>query len=152
MPQDLTELGDDELGDLLNNLSQYCGYAEYQLALASVARDEAEARLDYISARVRIGIKANHAELRAEGEGKLTEKDKNDLVETEPRVVAARSESLYADASYHLIKVIRDKTQRDWETVSRRITQRGQEVERMRREANVSHVPTAARTFRRPGQ
>lgn len=145
MPQDLTSMDDDELGDLLNNLSQYCGYVETELSGSQTKLDTAKAQYDFLYARVRVGVKASV-------EGKMTDRDRTDLVITDPRIVTAQRNALYAEAVYRLTRNVRDQVQRNWDTVSRRITQRGQEVERMRRENNVAGVPSSARHFRRPGQ
>lgn len=147
MPIDITSLDDEKLGDLLSKLSTYIGFVDAKVTTASIASKAADARLDFVRARVRIGLKAMAAQL-----GRLTTKDKDDIIETDPRVVEARSEALYYESVYLLSRSILKKAERDWDTVSRRITQRGQEVERMKRESNLAGVPIAARTFRRPGQ
>jgi len=148
MPQDITSLDDNDLGDLLNNLSQYTGYVESELAQAQAKLDSAKAQFDFTYARVRIGVKMSM-------EGRLTDRDKTDLVVTDPRVVEAQARVLYSESVYRLTRTIREQAQRNWETVSRRITQRGQEVERMKREHNVAGItgpPQTGRFFRRPGQ
>ena len=146
MPQDLTSLDDDDLGDLLNNLSQYTGYVESELAQAQAKLDSAKAQFDFTYARVRIGVKSS-------AEGRITDRDKTDLVITDPRVVEAQARVLYSESIYRLTKTIRDQAQRNWETASRRITQRGQEVERMKREHNVGGIQAPhqqGRFFKRP--
>lgn len=143
MPPDITLLDDNGLGQLLNVVGQWCSYLDFQVARADSERMAAEASLTYIRARIRLALKAQN-----DGK-KLTVQDKNDKVDTDPRVVQATSQSMYAESIYKITKTIRDKAQLDWETVSRRITQRGQEVDRMRRESQVSNVPVAAaRAFR----
>lgn len=145
MPQDITSLDDNDLGDLLSKTSEYCGYVEAELAKAKTALNSATARLEFVKAKVRLQVKANAT-------GRLTNSDKNDLVTTDVDVVHAASVALYHEAIYDLTKTTCNRAQRNWETISRRITQRGQEVERMRRETNVAGVPAhASRTFRRPG-
>lgn len=144
MPQDLTSLDDDDLGDLLNNLSQYTGYVESELAQAQTKLDSAKAQFDFTYAKVRIGVKAA-------AEGRLTDRDKTDLVITDPRVVEAQASALYAEGIYRLTRTIREQAQRNWETVSRRITQRGQEVERMKRDHNVAGIQAPqGRFYKRP--
>lgn len=147
MPQDLTSLDDDELGDLLNNLSQYTGYVESELAQAQSKLDSAKAQYDYIYAGTRLKVKAA-------AEGRLTDRDKTDLVITNEKVREAQARVIYAECTYRLTRTIREQAQRNWETVSRRITQRGQEVERMKREHNVAGIQAPMRPggFRRPGQ
>lgn len=142
LPEDITSLDDEQLGDLLNNLSQLLSYLDFKLADAENQRNEAEAILKYVQARIRMAMKA-------EGK-KTTVGDKNDATNTDPRVVTAWGTSLCANHIYELTKALRNRAQSGWETVSRRITQRGQEVDRMRRESNIAGVPNAARVFRRP--
>jgi hypothetical protein len=110
-------------------------------------RDQSEKQLDFVKSRLRIGLKFD-----SEGK-KMAVKDKDDMVEVDPRVVDANAKFLYDNTVYSLTKVLRDKSQRDWETVSRRITQRGQAIDRARRDGNVGGAPSPAqlsRTFRRP--
>lgn len=145
MPQDLTSLDDDELGDLLNNLSQFTGYVESELAQAQAKLDSAKAQYEYIYAGTRLKVKAG-------SEGRLTDRDKTDLVVTHPSVRDAQAKVLYAESIYRLTRTIREQAQRNWETASRRITQRGQEVERMKREHSVAGIQMPqGRSFRRPG-
>lgn len=146
LPPDLTNLQDNQLGDLLNCYGQWAAFIDYRLACVDGERQSAESYLLYIQARIRIEIKA-----RA-GTEKRTVQDKNDIMETNQQVIEAKNKSLFWEATYRLTKSVRDGVQLAWETVSRRITQRGQEVDRMRRETNVAGtVATPARTFRRLG-
>jgi len=146
MPKDLTGLDDDELGDLLSNMSEYCGYIEEELSLAEAARNSAQAQVEFVKAKVRLQVKATAS-------GRMTERDKNDLVTVDPTVVEATSKSLYHEAIYDLTKKTLNRCQRNWDTISRRITQRGQQIERMKRESNVGGVPIIqSRQYRRPGQ
>jgi hypothetical protein len=133
LPADITALSDDELGDLLNNLSQYQAFVEFKLAEAELERDEAERQKEFIRARVRLNVKGS-------GE-RLTGPDKNDYVETDDRVLAAERKVLYTNGFYDMLKVVRNNVQKNWETVSRRITQRGQAIERQVRGNNVNNVP-----------
>jgi hypothetical protein len=73
-------------------------------------------------------------------------------MQTDPRVVDAQSKALYYEAIYRLTKAAMKNAQRNWDTISRRITQRGQAIERMKREQNVGSIPVQARAFRRPNQ
>jgi hypothetical protein len=147
MPDQITMIDDEALGNLLNNLSQWCGFLEVEYAKARTQRDQASAMLDFVKARVRIGLKTDPETGR-----KMTVSDKNDLVETDERVIDATSQMLYIETVYSLTKVLYDKAQRDWETASRRITQRGQSIDRGRRENSVGGFqPGQGRSpFRRP--
>lgn len=132
MPQDITQLDDSALGSLLGRLSEYCGYVEAELAKAEVMRISALAVYDNIRAKVRQLYKNYNSDT------KLNAKDKDDLVEADPRVVEAKSKQLYTEAVHVLTKVILNKSQRDWDTVSRRITQRGQDMVRNQRGLNIN--------------
>lgn len=145
LPSDITSLDDNQLGYQLSLCAQWVGYIDYQLAHANGERQQAEAYLNYVQARIRLAIKARG------GEKKLTTKDKDDIMETNEEVIRAREKYMFWESTYQLTKSIRDNTQLAWETISRRITQRGQEVDRMRRENNVANVPVPGRTFMRPG-
>ena len=145
MPQDITSLEDDELGDLLNNLSQYCGYIDVELSIAQTKMDIAKSQYEHMYSNTRLRVKAA-------AEGKMTDRDRTDMVITNRNVVTAQAEMLYEETIYRLTRNIRDQVQRSWETVSRRITQRGQEIDRMKRENSVAGIPASGRTFRRPGQ
>lgn len=143
MPENITQLDDSQLGDLLNRQSNWCSFVDTELAKADANLAEAKARLDFIRSRVRIMLKVDG------DQKKLTNSDKDDLVNTDPRVVSSTSRALFCDAVYSLTRAIRERAQRNWETISRRITQRGQEIERMKRESNVGQAPLQhGRAFR----
>lgn len=145
MPMQITSLDDEQLGDLLNNLSRWCAYISEELEKGRADMTAAQAQLEFTEGSVRRTLRAD------EDSKKMTVQDKNDIVTTDPRVVTARARALYTDAVYTMTKTILNAAQRDWETVSRRITQRGQDIERMKRENNVAGIPTnTSRTFRRP--
>lgn len=146
MPAEITSLDDEQLGDLLNNLSVWCGYLDVELAKADASYREALKALEGLRANIRLRLKVDE-------EGKrLTGPDKDDRVESEPRVASATRREVYCYAIFRILRGVRDQAQKNWETVSRRITQRGQEISRMRREVNVAGVPVQGRTFvrRRP--
>ena len=134
LPPDITAVTDDQLGDLLNNLSQYLGFVEYKLAEAELSMTESNAKKEFIRARVRLNLKGS-------GE-KMTDKTKNDIVETDATVLSIEREVLYFTGYYDMLKVVRNNVHKNWETVSRRITQRGQAIERQMRGVNVGNIPT----------
>ncbi len=145
LPENLTSLDDNQLGYQLSVFAQWVGYIDYHLANVDGERQQANAFLTFVQARVRLAIKAKG------GEKKLTTKDKDDVTETNPEVIDAMQKQMFWESSYRLTKAVRDSVHLGWETISRRITQRGQEIERMRRESNVAGVPVAATAFRRRG-
>lgn len=145
MPDDITAMDDDELGDHLNKMSQYIGWVEHELALAQLKMETALAQYEYKYSRVRLHIKATI-------ETKLTDKDRTDYVIGSPAVKAAKEKIIFSESFYRITRNIRDQAQRNWDTISRRITQRGQEIERMKREGSVAGVPAYnPHRFNRPG-
>jgi hypothetical protein len=143
MPNSLSSLDDEQLGDLLNQVSAWCGFLEVELGKAESNYRSAQRKLNSMKARIRITLKIDE-----EGK-KLTGPDKDDRVGCDPRVSGADREELFHYTIYRITKAARDQAQMNWETVSRRITIRGQEVQRMKRESNVAGVPTHGRTFNR---
>lgn len=140
LPANITALDDNQLGHYLSIFAQWVGYIDYQLANADGQRQNAEAYLLYIQARVRIAIKGRS------GEKKPTVQDKSDVMETNNEVIEAKEKYMFWESTYRLTKSLRDAVHLAWETVSRRITQRGQEVDRMKRESNVGNVPSMQRS------
>jgi hypothetical protein len=145
LPADLSSLDDTKLGDLLNTLSRWCGYLDTEFTVAGANKKQAEIHLAKTMARVRLGLKVD-----SDGK-KLTDQDKNDRVECDPRVVEASYKELFHYTIWSVIKGERDKAQKDWDTVSRFITLRGQDVNRTRREVNVAGTPLHGRHFVRRG-
>lgn len=143
MPDDLTQLDSNRVIELLSRISRWGEYVEDQLALAKIRMNEAEQSLEFVKARIRIGLRSGNET------GKLTVQDKNDLVITDPRVVAATRAYTYQMSFYEMLKSMSTSTQRNWDTVSRRLTQLGYDINRQVREHNMSNVP---RTFNRPQQ
>jgi hypothetical protein len=145
IPASLTDLGDDELGDLLQQLSNWCGFIGAEFAKAESELEVAKAQLEFIQSSVRIALKAHH-------DGRMTVQDKTDAMRNDVRVSAAHSKYLFHFTRYNVLKSLKEMAQRSWETVSRRITQRGQDIERMRRVetvANQVNQSTLRNPFRR---
>jgi hypothetical protein len=141
MPDDITRLDGSGVIDLLNKISRWCEYIEDQIALARVRMNESESALEFVKARIRIGLRVSEL-------GKLTVQDKNDMVTTDPRVVAATRAYTYHMSFYEMLKSLSISTQRNWDTVSRRLTQLGFDINRQVREHNMGNIPS--RTFNRP--
>jgi hypothetical protein len=138
LPTDLTSCDDNYLGALLNMCSNYSAFVEFQWAKARSERDAADAQLDLARAYARALIKAQYSNQ------KLTNDDRKDLIELDPRVRTATQNAMFYSALYSLIEAVRARAQRNWETVSRHITLRGQRIQQMQRDVNVAGVP---RTF-----
>lgn len=130
----LANLSDDELGDLLNKVSNWCGFVETELSQVESALEVSKSQLEFLQSNVRIA-------LRAHAEGRMTVQDKTDAMNNDERIAAAQSKYLFHFTKYNVLKSIRNMAQRGWETVSRRITQRGQGIDRMKRGENITSTP-----------
>lgn len=142
VPTALTTLDDDELGDLLQQLHVWCGFIETEFAKAESELEVSKAQLEFIESKVRITI-------RAMQEGRMTVQDKVDATRTDERVSQAHSKYLFHFTKFNVLKSLRNMSQRAWETVSRRITQRGQDIERMRRGETVGNQTPLRNPFKR---
>jgi hypothetical protein len=144
LPSNLIHLDDNTLGELLGQIANWCLYADTELAQARAARNQAEEILNSISARLRLSVK-----MGSEGKRKPSNPELDDVVNSDPRVIEAKRNYLYAEAVFDYTKQLTTAAQRDWETASRRITQRGQEIERNRRTEGVGTVPVMSSAFSR---
>ena len=141
LPTNLVQLSDEQLGDTMNQISNWLSYAQIELAKARSARNEAEAKMEFTKSRLRLSIKAAT-------EKRTSNPEMDDLVVSEPRFLEAHRNYLYWETVYDYTRQLVEMSQRDWDTVSRRITQRGQDSDRGIRQNNVGNVPAMPGTFR----
>jgi hypothetical protein len=127
LPHDLTRLTDNDLGTLLWMFSMWNDYVQFQLAEAQMNLSRAEAELELAAAKLRVMYKYD------EKNKKRTEQERKDMVLIDRRYVDLQSNVLYFEALYRFIKAIANSAESAWQTISRRITQRGQDLERDRR-------------------
>lgn len=135
----LTQLDDDALGELLVKAGEWASYVDYHLAQFDAERKSAIAQLEFIQASIRLSLRADEITGKS-----YTVQQKTDMMRTDPRVVDSQSKAIRTEAMYQMVKAINDKAQRNWDTISRRITQRGQQLERIRREQNIGAIPAQA--------
>lgn len=134
LPESLSSLEGWQLTEYLNRLSQYKSYVQHHLAIVDIDRMARKVALNGIKARIRIS-------LRAESSRKLTNSDKDDIVNNSEEVQKAEFYYTLAEAKYALLRNLCDAAQMSWDTVSRNITERGQSMYNNRREHNISAIP-----------
>lgn len=143
IPSDTVSLGDDELGDLLVQLSNWIEWAEIEMMQIKAQVDASKKKVDFLHSNIRIAS-------RNSGE-KMTVQDKLDVTNCDKRVIEEEAKLLFYEAQYDLIRVMVNGAKTNWDTISRRITQRGQDLERMKRVDNVNNQTSNLRSpFRRP--
>jgi hypothetical protein len=132
LPPDLTALRDDELGTTLGLLTEWNNYVQAQLAEAQSNITIAKAELEFIEAKLRIAYQKDPTEHK-----KRSNPERDDYVGTDPRYVQARSDALYHERVYLFTRAMANAAEQSFSAVSRRITQRGQEIDRMGRNNGV---------------
>lgn len=144
LPPNLTSMTDTELGDKLGELSAVMNYWGDQLALADNKNSIVKQQLEDVSSHLRLLYTTD-----AEGK-KNTDQQRKDLMRCDRRFAQANARATYYQAFYTIIKAAHTKAEQSYAAVSRRITQRGQDVERDRRGATVGAFQGPP-VFRRPG-
>lgn len=127
IPANLPELNDNELGVYLGLLSEWNNYVQQQLAEASVNFTKAKAILEHVEANLRIAYQID------ENDKKRSNPERDDYMTSDRRFVEAKSNVIYWDTLYTSIKAIANSAEQAFAAVSRRITQRGQEIDRNNR-------------------
>ncbi len=132
LPPDITSLTDDQLGTYMGLLSEWNSYVQFQLAEADANLTQAKAALALTEAKLRV----MH---RLDDEGKKrSNPERDDYVQSEKAFVEANSLVIYWDTVWRFTRAIAWNAEHAFSTISRRITQRGQDIERQRREGGVT--------------
>lgn len=127
IPSNLPEMSDNQLGYYMGLLSEWNNYVQQQLAEASVSFTKAKAILEHVEANLRIAYQKD------EDDRKRSNPERDDYMISDRRYVEARSSVIYWDTLYTSIKAIANSAEQAFSAVSRRITQRGQEIDRNNR-------------------
>lgn len=143
IPENLSDLSDDQLGQYLAMLSLWLEYVGSQQTLADMAHKEAEVQLAFAEATIRLTYK-----LDEEGK-KRTVQERDDMVQTDIRYIKCRGAALYLETYLALVTNRYRAASQHSKVVSRRITQRGQEIERGNRNEGIGHHPNTSFPGRR---
>jgi hypothetical protein len=131
IPTDPTTLSDEDLSKYMGLLSTWLEYVGYKQTIAELAHTTAVSQLEFVSATVRLEYK--HDE---EGK-KRTVQERDDCVKRDRRFVQAQESANYTEAVLSLTASTYKAAQQKYKLLSRRITQRGQEIERANRNEGV---------------
>jgi hypothetical protein len=145
IPSDLTHTNDQELGNFMGLLSGLIDHVNRRVAMAAGEKRAADHEFELTSSKLRISHKFD------ENNKKRTETEIKDRTICDSRYITAQARADYCDNVYRLLSAIQKGVEQNFTAVSRRITQRGQDLERGRREGAVQSY-TGAPTFRRSGQ
>jgi hypothetical protein len=128
LPTDLTEQSDQQLGWYLSMLSTWNAYVQTKLAEADLNRTITEEKLKFLTAKLNVALIGHKT-----GNKALTGPQVKAIVESDRRYVEINITFISHSAVYKMVKAAAEAAETNWWTVSRRITQRGQELERDRR-------------------
>lgn len=143
IPTNLPELDDNQLGYYMGLLTEWNNYVQYQLAEANVKLAEAKSVLELVEGKLRIAYQVD------ENDKKRSNPERDDYMKTDQRYVVANSDVIYWDTMYTSIKAIANSAEQAFAAVSRRITQRGQEIDRSNRGGTVHNIPSGGPMFGR---
>jgi hypothetical protein len=138
VPHNLPELTDDQLGFHLGLLSEWNNYVQQQLAESDVHLQKVKAILEHVEAKLRI------AYTRDEEDKKRSNPERDDMMTADRRYIEANSHVIYWETLFTHIKAIANSADQAYSAVSRRITQRGQEIDRNNRSGSLnghSNIP-----------
>jgi hypothetical protein len=145
IPSDLTQLNDNQLGTLLGLLTEWSNFLSYREAAAQMELKLALETFDLVEAKL------NALYMRDEENKRRTEAERKFAVRCDKRYVFAR-EQVHEKETYNTIleKIVGAAT-KSYAAVSRRITQRGQDIDRANRTMTVQNMPVPGQPmFRRP--
>jgi hypothetical protein len=127
IPTNLPEMSDNELGYYMGLLSEWNNYVQQQLAESSVNFTKSKAVLEHVEANLRIAYQVD------ENDKKRSNPERDDYMTSDRRYVEAKSNVIYWDTLYTSIRAVANSAEQAFSAVSRRITQRGQEIDRTNR-------------------
>lgn len=136
LPANLPELNDDQLGYYLGLLTEWNNYVQNQLAEVSVHLTKVNEILEHVEAKLRIAYG------RDEEDKKRTVSERDDYMKVDRRYLEANGNVIYWETLHTHIRAIANSSEQAYAAVSRRITQRGQEIDRGNRSNNVQNIPS----------
>lgn len=141
IPPDLTSLTDQMLGYYLGLLSGWMDYVQQQLAEAHSSMTTSTAKLEFVNAHLLMIHKKD-------GEKKRPEAERKAMVLIDRRYVESQAESIYHETFYRHVKAIATSAEQNYSAISRRISQRQQDIERQKRTTGLGNV--TGPMFRQP--
>lgn len=136
IPTNLPELNDDQLGYYLGLLTEWNNYVQNQLAEVSVHLVTVKEILEHVESKLRIAYG------RDEEDKKRTVSERDDYMKVDRRYLEANGNVIYWETLHTHIRAVANSAEQAYAAVSRRVTQRGQEVDRGNRSNGVQNIPT----------
>jgi hypothetical protein len=140
LPDNVTELQDVELYQEMEKQTKWLNYVNGQLAQADIRLSTAKRKAELAKAKIRLSYRVDDR-----GDARAKD-DARDMQECDRVYVNIQSELLFCEALVAYITAIKKTGEDSYAVLSRRVTQRGQELERDRRTTGVANG-----NWRRPG-
>lgn len=135
MPDDITMVPDKELGKLIDEQTQWGSYLSSQLAIADGTLNVLRNELEFIEANIRLAYKED------ETGRKTTVQQRDDLVKVDARFLAYHRQVTKYDFVCKILKASVEAAHNNVFSISRQITQRGQDFDRQNRSFNIANIP-----------
>lgn len=137
MPKDIGSLPDNELGEFLNQQTQWAGYLGSKLSEFESYLTVLQNELEFAAAAIHSGYLRDDVISRT----KITER--KELMKTDKRYVALNREKLRYEIICNIIKANLNATNNNWVNLSRQITLKGQDQQREFRSHNaINYIPS----------
>lgn len=124
IPHDVSELTDIQLAQHMGLLSTWLEYVGSSQTMADLAHSIAEGQMGFVAAHVRLTYKMDD-----EGKKRVVS-ERDDMVKNDRLFIQADSVAKEAEAYLAFITNAYKAATQNYKVISRRITQRGQELER----------------------
>lgn len=141
IPDDLTELDDNQLGRYMSLLSGWIEYVSTEVSLADLSRISAKEQLEFTTSKIRLTYRLD------EEAKKRTVQDINDLMRNDPRFVESNRAFLHLEGYYIQVKNKLKAAEQNYKAISRRISQTIADSERDNRQHSIGkhRTPTPGR-------
>lgn len=123
IPADLTQVNDQELGVFLGLLTGWINFANTKLSISDVRMRAAKAKVEFARARIRTSLPSHDSD-----GNKLTNPDKDQLVRIDQRYTQLEADYIYWSALVDYLGPAVKSAESAYSAVSRRITQRQNEM------------------------
>lgn len=140
MPDDITSIDDQELGEFLNKQTQWAGFLSQKLAEYESYLNVLQNEFEFVQAYL-------HSEYLKEDDAKRTKvTERKEIIKTDKRYIHLNRKKLVYEVVCNVIKANLNATNNNWVNLSRQITLKGQDEQRLIRNNNsMNYVPSEAK-------
>ncbi len=137
MPRDISNLTDADLGEFLNQQTQWASYLETKLSEFQSYHTVLENELEFTTAN----IHTDYVKDETMNARKITER--KELMKTDKRYISLNREKLKYEIVCNILKANLNAANNNWTNISRQITLKGQDEQRQFRTNNALNFVSA---------